>query len=257
MKKITGFMVALCLLCSIALVAFGYDFNPFYLKTNGWYADGTTRLQVKDSVEARATSDGYEIIFTVKYFNTSEILTLSIPIDSQKLKDSFVEFQEKYPDKKNDPLTVSRNVSISNIERTSIDDYQYLVSFDVFVNEKISTTFSTTLDAIELFPEVFINGAKCCIETLRDNLINPMSLQVHEIELISYRDSYEMDFRKTDPKRLYYRIDYSAQNGFGGYGRETICFQARDDWAKLLDFVPVSAHKNYRIDFDIDDLIEP
>lgn len=51
------------------------------------------------------------------------------------------------------------------------------------------------------------------VNAIKDDLKNPESLQVHEIE-------YVMSVTDEDSPEYIFCIDYSAQNGYGGYNRQ-------------------------------------
>ena len=54
-------------------------------------------------------------------------------------------------------------------------------------------------------------GLEACIEFLKDQLKNPSSLEVHKVRYIM-----------TNTVNIYYEIDYTAENSFGGADRDTI-----------------------------------
>lgn len=68
-----------------------------------------------------------------------------------------------------------------------------------------------------------------CLQTVKDNLKNPESLQVHDIwYCTSYKDDLE-DLSTTHEYEDYVIIDLSAQNSMGGLTRDYIFFSVGDE----------------------------
>ena len=74
-------------------------------------------------------------------------------------------------------------------------------------------------------------GLEACADFLRDQLKNPSSLEVHKVRYVL-----------TSTVNIYYEIDYTAENSFGGADRDTIYMTA------FVTFGSENSKPNGRID---------
>lgn len=84
------------------------------------------------------------------------------------------------------------------------------------------TSNETTKSAAQIEQENFQQAKNVVISKLKDNLKNPESLQVHDIQYKNTPPAEDSEGLIDMDCKYVMKIDYSAQNGFGGMNRETI-----------------------------------
>jgi len=134
-----------------------------------------------------------------------------------------------------DKIIVKSNNVNSNIEGT------YTVVYEVRDNANNAVQATITVVVKESLTPIELDAIKV-INALRGILKNPDSLQVHSIQAKRYMD-YE---------RVYhFKLDCSAQNGFGGLNRKTYYITSPDDIDKEVsamvfhDTIQGLSMKNY------------
>jgi len=180
-----------------------------------WFptSDGVLEFSIQSFEEGDYPSYDLRLASRLDESQRSEkVYILSYPLYS--VVDDYIKANGLNADRK---IDIGDDIAISAAKK--VFDTYYKIEFILKVDGK-SYALASTIDISVLYPDVFYNRnisiVKRCLETLKDNLKKPESLNV--AECIAW-DSMLFN----DNGRRYYLIRYGAENGFGGTTQSCCC----------------------------------